>query len=102
MSGVLEELKLLLTDIMESGFFSVSAETIRQLGCFSGKMEKYGLHEGGRLAGELEIILERSRHSTKKEGKEASDCFCTLWEYIRLCEARLGYELAVRNMEGTE
>ncbi len=95
---LLLEMKEVLTDIFQSGMFSVHDTTIEKMKELASLSSQYGLAFAGNSFTSLAQILEGQRHTIKEYDGEAIPIFCKLNQYINVCIKKVEYDDARNNM----
>ncbi|SHO44084.1 hypothetical protein [Anaerocolumna xylanovorans] len=89
---VIREVGRLLSEVFTSGFISAHEGTIAEMEKLSKTCVQCGLTFAGERLKELAEEIEANRHRMSAEPDRAADIFCSLEQYISLCEKKLALD----------
>lgn len=91
---LLLEIKEVLTDSFQSGFFSVHDSVMKKMEKLSSLSGQYGLEFAEKNLAFLAQALEKQRHMVVKSSEQMIPVFCSLDQYINLCIQKTEYDTA--------
>ena len=86
---VLGETKRLLSDLFTSGLVSAHDGTLEEMDKISDTCRQCGLTFAGEKLKELAEEVKANRHRMSGDFDRAVDLFCSLEQYLSLCERKL-------------
>lgn len=91
---LLLEIKEVLTDSFQSGFFSVHDSIIKRMKKLASLSGQYGLEFAEKNLTFLAQALEKQRHKVVKDSEQMVLIFCSLDQYISFCIQKIEYDAA--------
>ena len=92
MTELLDDIELVLTDLMQSGFSTGGPAAAKRMHNLSLMCEDQGLHTGGALLSEIETALDARAHALEKDDLSLAAAVCRAARYIQLCREKLQEE----------
>ena len=99
MKQYLKEAERCLLDIFYCGINSLWDEALSGLTSLSEDGERIGLHQAGICFAEIAELLQGKRHQMEFEPGAVLEVMETLLGYIRACQEKLSYDMALAGMK---
>ena len=87
-----EEVKSLMEDLYQSGFYTVHDSTLKDIGKAAELTESYGMKCLSGLLSELSQEIAAGRHRMKRQNGRMAELYTDINEYLYLCRQKTAYD----------
>ncbi len=87
-----EEVKSLMEDLYQSGFYTVHDSTLKDIGKAAELTESYGMKYLSEQLSELSQEITAGRHRMKRQNGRMAELYTGINEYVYLCRQKTAYD----------
>ena len=89
---IAEEVKSLMEDLYQSGFYTVHDSTLKDIGKAAELTENYGMKYLSEQLSELSREITAGRHRMKRQNGRMAELYTDINEYLYLCRQKTAYD----------
>ena len=88
MNELLDEMEMILSDLVQSGFSTGTAGASLRAESLSEALASSGLHTAGKIMSDLAAMLDRRQHLAEKDDAPLMDTVCKAARYVELAREK--------------